>query len=103
MYGLDTMTVKKTSVNKLEVTEMRNEYIKETIKADAMTNRNAEARLGWSGHGKRRGADCGGRRMMDLDGPGRRGEGRPSEPWKERTKTAMEGLRWRGHGGERKK
>ena len=68
-YGMETVPVTSSHVNKLEVTEMkmcrwacghtlrdhvRNDYIRDKLMAENITERCRKAKLRWFGHVKRR-------------------------------------------------
>ena len=54
---------------------MRNEYIRGTVKVTEASKKIQEARLRWYGHVRRRDDDYVGRRVMDIEAPGRRRRG----------------------------
>ena len=98
MYGMETLPMKKLNERKMEVTEMkmlrwmcgvtrndriRNEYIRGTTKVTEITNKIQEARLRWYGHVRRRDENYIGRRMLELEVPGRRRRGRPKKRWRD--------------------
>ncbi|KAK3565251.1 hypothetical protein QTP86_001670 [Hemibagrus guttatus] len=62
LYGLETVSLKKRQESELEVAELK------------MLR---EARLRWFGHVQRRESEYIGRRMLDMELPGRRQRGRP--------------------------
>ena len=96
LYGMETVQVTSSHVNKLEVKEMnmcrwacghtlrdhvRNENIKKRMKVESIAERYRKARLRWFGHVKRRDQDYGGRKTLEMVPPGRRKRGRPKQRW----------------------
>ncbi|KAK3524371.1 hypothetical protein QTP70_028025, partial [Hemibagrus guttatus] len=92
LYGLETVSLKKRQESELEVAELkmlrfslgvtrldriRNEYIRGTAHVGHLGNKVREARLRWFGHVQRRESEYIGRRMLDMELPGRRQRGRP--------------------------
>ena len=96
VYGLETAVTKKQveemEVKEMEVTEMkmlrfamrvmkkdkiRNEHIRSTVKVDRLGMKMREARLRWYGHVMRRDQEYVGRKMMEMELPGKRKRGRP--------------------------
>ncbi|KAK3543094.1 hypothetical protein QTP70_010647 [Hemibagrus guttatus] len=92
LYGLETVTLRKRQESELEVAELkmlrfslgvtrldriRNEYIRGTAHVGRLGDKVREARLRWFGHVQRRESECIGRRMLDMELPGRRQRGRP--------------------------
>ncbi|MCJ8733560.1 hypothetical protein PDJAM_G00224980 [Pangasius djambal] len=88
--GLETVSLRKRQ--ELEVAELkrmmfalgvtrldriRNEYIRGTAHAGRLGDKVREARLRWFGHVQRRESEYIGRRMLDMELPGRRQRGRP--------------------------
>ena len=76
-YGMESVPVTSSHVNKLEVTEMkmcrwacghtlrdhaRNENIKQRLTVESIAERSRKARLSWFGHVKRRDQECVGRK-----------------------------------------
>ena len=91
VYGLETVMVTKKQVEEMEVAEMKmlrfamgvtrkdkisNEYIRGTVKVEWLGMKMREGRLRWYGHVMRRDQEYVGRRMMEMELPGRR-RGRP--------------------------
>ena len=87
VYGLETVAVTKKQVEKMEVTEMkmlrfamgvtrkdkiRNEHIRSTIKVERLGTKMREGRLRWYGHVMRRDQEYVGRKMMEMELPGKR-------------------------------
>ena len=92
MYGLETVAITKKQVEEMEVVEMkmlrfamgmtrkdkiRNEYIKGTVKVERLGMKMREGRLSWYGHVMRRYQQYVGRKMMEMELPGKRKRGRP--------------------------
>ena len=87
VYGLETVAVTKKQVEEMEFAEMkmlrfamgvtrkdkiRNECIKGTVKVEWLGIKMREGRLRWYGHVMRRDQEYGGKRMMEMELPGRR-------------------------------
>ncbi|KAK3572845.1 hypothetical protein QTP86_008260 [Hemibagrus guttatus] len=92
LYGLETVSLRKRQESELEVAELkmlrfslgvtrldriRNEYIRGTAHVGRLGDKVMEARLRWFGHVQRRESEYIGRRMLDMELPGRRQRGRP--------------------------
>ncbi|KAK3511407.1 hypothetical protein QTP70_007333 [Hemibagrus guttatus] len=92
LYGLETVSLRKRQESELEVAELemlrfslgvtrldriRNEYIRGTGHVGCLGDKVREARLRWFGHVQRRESEYTGRRMLDMELPGRRQRGRP--------------------------
>ncbi|KAK3509028.1 hypothetical protein QTP70_018534, partial [Hemibagrus guttatus] len=92
LYGLETVSLRKRQEAELEVAELkmlrfslgvtrldriRNEYIRGTAHVGRLGDKVREARLRWFGHVQRRESEYIGRRMLDMELPGRRQRGRP--------------------------
>ncbi|KAK3556412.1 hypothetical protein QTP70_008101 [Hemibagrus guttatus] len=92
LYGLETVSLRKRQESELEVAELkmlrfslgvtrldriRNEYIRGTAHVGRLGDKVWEARLRWFGHVQRRESEYIGRRMLDMELPGRRQRGRP--------------------------
>ena len=92
VYGLETVAVTKKQVEEMEVAEMkmlrfamgvlrkdkiRNKYIKSTVEAERLGMKMREGRLRWYGHVMRRDQEYIGRKMMEMELPGKRRRGRP--------------------------
>ena len=90
VYGLETVAVTKKQVNEMEVAEMkmlrfamgvtrkdkiRNENIRSTVKVERLGMKMREGRLRWYGHVMRRDQEYVGRKMMEMELPGKRKEG----------------------------
>ncbi|KAK3512658.1 hypothetical protein QTP70_020884 [Hemibagrus guttatus] len=97
LYGLETVSLRKRQESELEVAELkmlrfslgvtrldriRNEYIRGTAHVGRLGDKVREARLRWFGHVQRRESEYIGRRMLDMELPGRRQRGRPKR-WME--------------------
>ena len=57
--------------------KIRNEYIRGTVKVERLGMKMREGRLRWYGHVMRRDHDYIGRKMMEIELPGKRKRGRP--------------------------
>ena len=94
VYGLETVAVTKKQVEKMEVAEMkmlrftmgvtrkgkiRNEHIRSTVKAERLGMKIREDRLRWYGHVMRRDQEYVGRKIMEMELPGKRRRGRPKK------------------------
>ena len=92
LYGLETVAVTKKQVEEMEVAEMkmlrftmgvtrkdkiRNEHIRSTVKVERLGMKVREGRLRWYGHVMRRDQEYVGRKMMEMELPGKRRRGRP--------------------------
>ncbi|KAK3519747.1 hypothetical protein QTP70_003914 [Hemibagrus guttatus] len=92
LYGLETVSLRKRQESELEVAELkmlrfslgvtrldriRNEYIRGTAHVGRLGDKVREAKLRWFGHVQRRESEYIGRRMLDMELPGRRQRGRP--------------------------
>ncbi|KAK3553870.1 hypothetical protein QTP70_012703 [Hemibagrus guttatus] len=92
LYGLETVSLRKRQESELEVAELkmlrfslgvtrldriRNEYIRGIAHVGRLGDKVREARLRWFGHVQRRESEYIGRRMLDMELPGRRQRGRP--------------------------
>ena len=92
VYGLETVAVTKKQVEEMEVAEMkmlrfaigvtrkdkiRNEHIRSTVKVERLGMRMREGRLRWYGQVMRRDQEYVGRKMMEMELPGKRRRGRP--------------------------
>ncbi|KAK3568200.1 hypothetical protein QTP86_000226 [Hemibagrus guttatus] len=92
LYGLETVSLRKRQESELEVAELkmlrfslgvtrldriRNKYIRGTAHVGRLGDKVREARLRWFGHVQRRESEYIGRRMLDMELPGRRKRGRP--------------------------
>ena len=92
VYGHETVAVTKKQVEEMEVAEMkmlrfamgvtikdkiRNEHIRSTVKVERLGMKMKEGRLRWYGHVMRRDQEYIGRKMMEMELPGKRRRGRP--------------------------
>ena len=104
VYGLETVMVTKKQVEEMEVAEMkmlrfamrvmrkdkiRNEYIRGTIKVECLGMKMREGRLRWYGHVMRRDQEYVGRKMMEMELPGKRKRGRPKRKFLDVVKEGM--------------
>ena len=87
VYGLETVAATKKQVEEMEVAEMkmlrftmgvtrkdkiRNEYIRSTVKVKRLEMKMREGRLRWYRHVMRRDQEYVGRKMMEMELPGKR-------------------------------
>ena len=92
VYKLETVAVTMKQVEEMEVTEMkmlrfamgvmrkdkiRNEYIRGAAKVERLGMKMREGRLRWYGRVMRRDQDYVGRKIMEMELPGKRKRGRP--------------------------
>ena len=90
MYGLETVAVTKKQVKEMEVAKMkmlrfamgvtrkdkiRNEYIRGTVKVEWLGMKMREGRLRWYGHVMRKDQEYVGRKIMEMELPGKRKRG----------------------------
>ena len=88
------MALTKKQVEEMEVEEMkmlrfvmgvtkkdkiRNEYIRSTVKVERLEMKMREGRLRWYGHVMRRDQEYVGRKMIEMELPGKRKRGRPKK------------------------
>ena len=93
VYGLETVAVTKKQVKEMEVSEMkmlsfamgvtrkdkiRNEYIRGTVKVERLGMKMREGRLRWYGHVMRRDQKYFGRKMIEMELPGKSKRVRPN-------------------------
>ncbi|KAK3546361.1 hypothetical protein QTP70_025767 [Hemibagrus guttatus] len=116
LYALETESLRKRQESELEVAELkmlrfslgvtrldriRNEYIRGTAHVGCLGHKVREARLRWFGHVQRRESEYIGRRMLDMELPGRRQRGRPKRRYmdgiNEDMKWGMPGTPSQGH------
>ena len=91
VYGLETVAVTKKQVKEMEVAEMkmlrfamgvmrkdmiRNEHIRSTVKVEWLGMKMREGRPRWYGHVMRKDQEYVGRKMMEMELPGKRRRGR---------------------------
>ena len=94
VYGLETVAVTKKQVEEIEIAEMKllrfamgvtkkdkigNGYIRSTVKVERLGMKMREGRLRWYGHVMRRDQEYVGRRMMEMEFPGKRKRGKPKK------------------------
>ena len=87
VYGLETVAVTKKQVEEMVVAEMkmlrfamrvtrkdkiRNEHIRSTVKVERLGMKMREGRLRWYGHVMKRDQEYVGRKMMEMELPGKR-------------------------------
>ena len=92
VYGFETVAVTKKQVKEMEVAEMKmlryamevtrkdkikNEHIRSTVKVERLGMKMREGRLRWYGHVMRRDQEYAGRKMKEMELPGKRRRGRP--------------------------
>ena len=92
VYGLKTVAVTMKQVEEMEFAEMkmlrfamgvtrkdkiRNEHIRSIVKIERLGMKMREGRLRWYGHVMRRDQEYVGRKMMEMELPGKRKEKRP--------------------------
>ena len=92
VYGLETVAVTKKQVEEMEVAKMkmlrfatgvtrkdkiRNEHIRNIVKVKRLGMKMREGRLRWYGHVMRRDQEYVGRKMMEMELPGKRRRGKP--------------------------
>ena len=105
VYGLETVTVTKKQVEEMEVAEMKmlrftmgvtrkdkisNEHIRSTVKVERLGMKMREGRLRWYGHVMRKDQEYVGRKMMEMELPGKRRRGRPKRRFLDVVKEYME-------------
>ena len=104
VYGLETVAVTKKQVEEMEVAEMkmlrfamgvkrkdkiRNEHIWSTVKVEQLGMKMRNGRLRWYGHVMRRDQEYVGRKMMEMELPGKRRRGRPKRRFLDAVKEDM--------------
>ena len=105
VYGLETVAVTKKQMEEMEVAEMkmlrfamgvtrkdkiRNKHIRSTVKVEQLGMKMREGRLRWYGHVMRRDQEYLGRKMMEMELPGKRRRGRPKRIFLDVVKEDME-------------
>ena len=105
VYGLEAVAVTKKQVEEMEVAEMkmlrfamevtrkdkiRNEHIRSTVKVERLGMKMREGRLKWYGHVMRRDQEYVGRKMMEMELPGKRRRGKPKRRFLDVVKEDME-------------
>ena len=103
VYGLETVAVTKKQVEEMEVAEMkmlrfamgvtrkdkiRNEHIRSILKVERLGMKMREGRLRWYGHVMRRDQEYVGRKMIEIELPGKR-RGRPKRSFLDVVKEDM--------------
>ena len=104
VYGLETVAVTKKQVKEMEVAEMKmlrfamgvtrkdkigNEYIRGTVKVERLEMKMRERRLRWYGHVMRRYQEYVGRKMMEMELPGKKKKRRPKRRFLDVVKETM--------------
>ena len=104
MYGLEKVGTTKTQEEELNVAEMKmlrfalgvtrkdgskNEHILETVKVGQISKKMRESRLQWYGHVKRREDAYVGRRVLEMELPGKREVGRPKRRFMDAVKEGL--------------
>ena len=104
VYGLETVAVTKKQVEKMDVAEMkmlrfamgvtrkdkiRNEHIRSTVKVEQLGMKMREGRLRWYGDVMRRDQEYVGRKMMEMELPGKRKRGRSKRRFLDAVKEDM--------------
>ena len=94
VYGLDTVAVTKKQVEEMQVAQIkmlmfatgvtrkdtiRNEYIRDTFKVNGLGMKTRERRLSWYGHVIKRDQEYVGKKIMEMESPGKRKRGRPKK------------------------
>ena len=107
VYGRKTVAVTKKQMEEMEVAKMkmlrfamgvtrkdkiRNEYIRVTVKVEPLGMKMREDRLRWYGHVMRRDQEYVGRKMMEMELPGKRKRGRPKRRFLDVVKEDMREL-----------
>ena len=105
VYGLETVAVTKKQVEEMEVAKMkmlrfamgvtrkdkiRNKHIRSTVKVERLGMKMREGRLRWYEHVMRRDQEYVGRKMMEMELPGKRKRGRPKRRFLDAVKEDME-------------
>ena len=105
VYGLEMVAVTKKKVEEMEVAEIKmlrfamgvtrkdkivNEYIRGTVKVERLGMKMREGRLRWYEHVMRRNQENVGRKMMEIELPGKRKRGRPKRRFLDVLKKDME-------------
>lgn len=98
MYGLEAAPLKRQEERKLDVAEMkmlrwmvgitrldqvRNDYVRGSVKVGELSSKVQESRLRWFGHLARRGVEHVGKSTMEMEIDGVRPRGRPKTRWKD--------------------
>ena len=69
--------------------KIRNEYIRGTVKVERLRMKLRESRLRWYGHVIRRNQEYVGRKIMEMEVPGKRKRGRPKRKFLDVVKEDM--------------
>ena len=69
--------------------KIRNEYISSTVKVERLGMKMREGRLRWYGHVMRRNQEYVGRKMVEMELPGKRRRGRPKRKFLDVVKEDM--------------
>ena len=106
-YELETVAVTEKQAEEKKVAEMkmlrfaigvkrkdkmRNEYIRSTVKVERLGMKMRESRLRWYEHVMRRDQEYVGRKMMEMELPGKKKRGRPKRRFLDVVKEDMEKL-----------
>ena len=107
LYGMETVAMTKRQEGELEVAELRmlrfamgvtrmdkirNEYIRGTAGVERISKKLREWRLRWYGHVLRRNEDYVGKRVLGMELPGKRRQGRPKRKFMDAVKEDMRAL-----------
>ena len=105
VYGLETVAVTKKKMEEMKVAKIkmlrfamgvtrkdkiRNEHIRSTVKIERLGMKMREGRLRWYGHVMKRDQEYVGRKMMEMELPGKRKRGRPKRKFLDVVKEDME-------------
>ena len=104
LYGLETVALTSRQVAELEVAELKmlrfslgvtrmdkikNEYIRGSAHVEQLGQKVREARLRWYGHVRRREVGYIGRKMLEMELPGKRRKGRPKRRYMDAVREDM--------------
>lgn len=107
LYGMETVPLTKIQEAELEAVELkmlrfslgvtrldkiRNDYIRGTAHVHQFWGEAREARLRWFGHVQRRDGEYVGKRMLEMEQPGRRKRGRPKRRFMDAVKEDMQAV-----------
>ena len=100
MYGLETVAVTKKQVEEMKMLKfamgvtrkdkIRNKHIRSTVKVERLGMKMREGRLRWYGHVMRRYQEYVGRKVMEMELPGKKKRGRPKRRFLDAAKEDME-------------